>query len=93
MIQRLKWYYRAWRYRLKLEAREIAWSYREALDMAHELTDLVAFYPSQVVIEEQKARIQGVVDAAKTTPKTKAEPAEEKPEPKKEPSKKKPTKK
>jgi uncharacterized protein (DUF427 family) len=36
----------------RVEAAEIAWSYQETLDIAAELKDLVAFYASQVVVEE-----------------------------------------
>jgi len=34
---------------------EIAWSYRDALDLAAALKDRIAFYPSKVTIEESPA--------------------------------------
>lgn len=35
-----------------LEMPEIAWSYSDALDMASDLQDKIAFYPTKVTIEE-----------------------------------------
>jgi uncharacterized protein (DUF427 family) len=35
-----------------LEDSEIAWSYRETLDLAAELKDRIAFYPDKVTLEE-----------------------------------------
>ena len=40
----------------EVEASEIAWSYRETLDMADEIKDLVAFDAARVTIEEHPAQ-------------------------------------
>lgn len=44
----------------QVEAPEIAWSYRETLDMAGEIRDLVAFDAARVTIEERPAHDSAV---------------------------------